>query len=194
MSWVLIKQGRLADAEDVALRRAAAIEPNFRSAPTELALWGVLILRAATAAVRQEKRHTVPELLNLATAAAARIGRDQLIYATPFGPTNAGVAKVNFLVEMEQAPEAISAARAIPELHSLPPTWRARFHVDIALAHAELDQNTQSVRALLRAEQAAPEWLRYHATTRRLTGELRERAVRRDEPVIALAARLGLDG
>lgn len=194
LSWVFTKQGRLADAEAVALKRAAAIEPNFRSAPKELALWGVLILRAATAVVRQDRRDDVTDLLNMASAAAARIGTDQLVYATPFGPTNAGVAKVNFLVEMEKAPEAIQAARTVPDIDSLPPTWRARFYVDLALAHAELHQDATSARALLTAEQAAPEWMRYHATTRRLTGELRERSTRRDAPVVGLAARLGIDG
>ncbi|MBB5935849.1 helix-turn-helix domain-containing protein [Streptomyces zagrosensis] len=193
LSWVFTKQGRLADAEEIALKHAATIEPTFRSASKDLALWGVLILRAATAAVRQEKRNAVPELLKLATAAAARIGEDRLFYATPFGPTNAGVARVNFLVEMGCAPEAVRAARSVPHLATLPPTWRARFYVDLGLAHAELDDDALSARALLRAEDAAPEWMRYHATSRRLVGELRERAARREDPVIGLADRLGID-
>ncbi|MCX5410625.1 helix-turn-helix domain-containing protein [Streptomyces sp. NBC_00059] len=194
LTWVLTKQGRLADAERIATVTAERIEPNFRSAPVELALWGVLLLRAATAAVRQEKRDTVRELLNLTSAAAAGIGTDRLDYATPFGPTNVGVAKVNFLVEMEECAEALRAARAVPDLASLPPTWRARFHVDRALAYAGLNKDDGALQALLTAERTAPEWMRYHSTSRRLVADLRGRERRRSSPVTELANRLNLDG
>ncbi|UGY95150.1 helix-turn-helix domain-containing protein [Streptomyces gobiensis] len=194
LSWIFTKQGRLEDAEHIALACAEKIEPSFRSAPLDLSLWGILLLRAATATVRQGKHNTVEELLNMASAAAARIGRDRLDYATPFGPTNAGVAKVNFLVEMEQSAKALTAARTVPELASLPPTWRARFHVDRALAYADLGKDDSTVRALLAAEQDAPEWMRYHGTTRRIVAELRGRERRRTSPVTELADRLHLDG
>ncbi|RKN45749.1 helix-turn-helix domain-containing protein [Streptomyces hoynatensis] len=70
---------------------------------------------------------------------------------------------------------------------------RARFHVDQALAHAELQDDAHAVRALLAAEATAPEWMRYHATSRRLTAELLTRERRRTSPVRELAERLHLD-
>ncbi|MFH9222989.1 helix-turn-helix domain-containing protein [Streptomyces lydicus] len=194
LAWVLTKQGRLADAERVASRAAERIEPGFRSPPLELALWGVLLLRAATAAVRLQRQDTVHDLLTMASAAAARIGTDRLDYATPFGPTNVGVAKVNFLVEMAESSEALRTARAVPELHALPPTWRARFHVDRALAFADLRKDDGAQQALLTAEHTAPEWMRYHSTSRRLVADLRNRERRRTSPLTELADRLGLDG
>ncbi|MGX1972132.1 helix-turn-helix domain-containing protein [Streptomyces kronopolitis] len=194
LAWVLTKQGRLADAERVALKAAERIEPGFRSPPVELALWGILLLRAATAAVRLERRETVRELLAMASAAAAGIGTDRLDYATPFGPTNVGVAKVNFLVEMEESAEALRSARTVPALHTLPPTWRARFHVDRALAFADLHRDDGALTALLTAERTAPEWMRYHSTSRRLVADLRGRERRRTSPLTALADRLDLDG
>lgn len=194
LSWVLMKQGRLEDAERVALATAERIEPGFRSRPVDLSLWGILLLRAATAAVRLDKHQAVTELLRMAGAAAARIGEDRLDYATPFGPTNVGVANVNFLVEQEQAGQAVKAARQVPDLGILPPTWQARFHVDRALAHADLGQDEGATRALLTAESIAPEWMRYHGTARRVVGELRGRERRRTSPVTELADRLALDG
>lgn len=193
LSWIFTKQGRLADAERVALAHAERIEPDFRSRPLDLALWGILLLRAATAAVRREREGAVVEALNMASAAAARIGRDDLVYATPFGPTNVGVARVNFLVEMERSGEALRAARTVPEPHALPPTWRARFHVDRAIAHVDLEDDDGATRALLAAETAAPEWMRYHGTSRRVVAELRGRERRRTSPVTELANRLRLD-
>ncbi|MET7359668.1 helix-turn-helix transcriptional regulator [Streptomyces sp. NPDC005562] len=191
-SYVLTKQGRLADAERVALKQAEAIEPGFHSGPQDLALWGILLLRAATAAVRRESHGQVLDLLRLAKGAAETMDGDLLLYATPFGPTNAGVARVNFLVEMEHADDAAQAARRVPNLASLPPTWRARFHVDRALAFSDMDKDRSAVSALLAAEQDAPEWMRYHSTSRRLVEELRGRSTRRDAPVNGLADRLGL--
>lgn len=196
LAWIFTKQGRLEDAEHVALRYADDIDPGFRSAPADLSLWGILLLRAATATVRQgtSRYDRVDELLRMATAAAATIGTDRLDYATPFGPTNTGVAKVNFQVEMEKNREAITTSRTIPGLASLPPTWRARFHVDRALAYVDLNRDEHAVRALLQAETDAPEWMRYHTTARRIVAELRGRERRRTSPVTELAARLHLDG
>lgn len=192
LAWIFTKQGRLEDALHLALRYADRAEPGFRSGPTDLSLWGVLLLRAATAAVRQgEQQHDrVEELLRMATAAAAAVGADRLDYATPFGPANVGVAKVNFLVEMDKSGEAVASARSVPGPAELPPTWRARFHVDRALAHTDLKQDDRAARALLMAEGDAPEWMRYHATSRRLVSELRSRERRRSSPVTELASRL----
>ncbi|MGW4229814.1 hypothetical protein ACWEF9_11120 [Streptomyces sp. NPDC004980] len=125
---------------------AERIEPTFRSGPVELSLWGILLLRAATAAVRAGRHETVRELLALAGAAATRLGTDRIHYATPSGPTNVGVAKVNFLVEMEEGAEALRTARSVPELRSLPPTWLARFHVDRASAFSELGKREAQYR------------------------------------------------
>lgn len=196
LAWIFTKQGRLEDARYIALRFADQTEPGFRSDPADLSLWGILLLRAATASVRQgERQHDrVEELLRMATAAAATVGTDRIDYATPFGPANVGVAKVNFLVEMEKSNEAVSSARSVPALQTLPPTWRARFHVDRALAHTDLEQDGRATHALLMAEQDAPEWMRYHGTSRRLVAELRSRERRRSSPVTELANRLDLDG
>ncbi|WP_234356760.1 hypothetical protein [Streptomyces sp. NBRC 110028] len=107
LAWIFTRQGRLEDAERVALTHADRMDPGFHSRPVELSLWGTLLLRAATAVVRQgeSKYDRVEELLRLSPGAAASIGTDRLDYATPFSPTNAG---------------AIAAARTVPDIGSLP--------------------------------------------------------------------------
>lgn len=190
LSWIFTKQGRIDDAQHIAVTTAERIEPSFRSTPRELALWGILLLRGATAAVRAGRGDTAQDLLSLATAAAARIGVDKLYYATPFGPTNAGVASVNAYVDLGKPDKAISHAKRLPDATSLPPTWLARHYVDHALAYAELRRDGQAVRALHAAERAAPEWMRYHATSRHLVAELRAREQRRRSPLCDLAVRL----
>ncbi|WP_249374789.1 XRE family transcriptional regulator [Streptomyces sp. I05A-00742] len=194
LSWIFSKQGRVADAEHVAVRMAERIDPGFRSEPIDLSMWGILLLRGATAAVRGERPDTAEDLLSLAAAAAARVGVDRLDYATPFGPTNAGVAMVNAYVDMGKPDKALSHAKRIPQVSGLPPTWRARHFLDRALAHAEMRRDGAATRALLVAEQTAPEWMRYHATSRHLVAELRERELRRNSPIRDLAIRLEVEG
>ncbi|MER5969280.1 helix-turn-helix transcriptional regulator [Streptomyces sp. NPDC002055] len=193
LSWIFTKQGRIDDAERVAVATAERIEPGFRSAPVDLSLWGILLLRGATAAVRAERGDTARDLLSLASAAAARIGTDRLDYATPFGPTNAAVAAVNAYVDMGQPGRAIERAQQVRDTSSLPPTWLARHQVDRALAYADLGRDDRAVRALLAADRTAPEWMRYHATSRHLVAELRGRERRRHSPVRDLAMRLHIE-
>jgi transcriptional regulator with XRE-family HTH domain len=194
LSWIFSKQGRIADAQRVARATAEKFEPSWTKAPlVDVALWGILLLRAASAAVRAEHKDTATELLRLANAAAARIGTDRIDYATPFGPTNAGVATVNAFVEMDRPEQALNASRHLADLQSLPPTWQARHHVDRALAHIDLANDDRATRAMLKAEQAAPEWMRYHATSRQAVSVLSSREPRRSAPINALAGRLHLD-
>ncbi|WP_406294756.1 helix-turn-helix transcriptional regulator [Embleya sp. NBC_00888] len=115
LSWIFSKQGRIDDAQRVAEATAEKIEPSWTKTPLiDVALWGILLLRAASAAVRAERKDTAAELLRLANAAAARIGTDRIDYATPFGPTNAGVATVNAFVEMDRPEQALAEARRSP--------------------------------------------------------------------------------
>jgi hypothetical protein len=194
LSWIFSKQGRIDDAQRVAQATAEKHEPSWVKAPLiDMALWGILMLRAASAAVRAERRDTADEFLRLANAAAARIGADRLDYATPFGPTNAGVATVNALVEMERPQQALEAARRIVHLRTLPPTWQARYYVDRALAHIDLENDDRATRAMLNAETIAPEWMRYHATSRRVVSDLASRERRKSSPIMALADRLQLN-
>src|SRR5439155_10381915 len=53
LCWLLLREGRLDEAEKLAVMTADTIEPSFRRDPPEhLATWGWLLLRAAAAAVR----------------------------------------------------------------------------------------------------------------------------------------------
>lgn len=194
LSWVFFKQGRLDDAETAALRQAALMEPDFiRDAPERLAVWGILMLRAASAAVRNKQAARSNEHMSLARTAAARIGRDYNLYATPFGPTNAGIAAVNAAVESEQFDKALTLAADVPNNAWVSPTWKSRYLLDLAIAHSELDHDDEATDRLLAAERIAPEWLRYHTLGRQTVRELAERARRRQTPIQQLADRLNID-
>ncbi|SDG18748.1 Transcriptional regulator, contains XRE-family HTH domain [Lentzea fradiae] len=191
LSWVFFKQGRLADAETAALRKAEQLAPDFINGPAErLAVWGILMLRAGSAAVRDKRAERSEEHMSLARAAAARIGTDHNIHATPFGPTNAGIAAVNAAVESERFEHALELTRSIPANGWVSPTFRARHLLDVAIAHSELGQDEAATSQLLAAERIAPEWMRYHTLSRQTVHELAERARRKQTPLLQLADRL----
>lgn len=194
LSWVFFKQGRLADAETAALRKAEQVEPDFvRGSAESLAVWGILMLRAASAAVRNKQADRSEDHMSLARAAAARIGKDHNIHATPFGPTNAGIAAVNAAVESERFEHALELAKTVPANGWVSPTFKARHLLDVAIAHSELDHDDAATAQLLAAERIAPEWMRYHALSRQTVHELAERARRRQTPLLQLADRLGVE-
>ena len=194
LSWVFFKQGRLADAETAALRKAEQLGPDFvRGSVERLAVWGILMLRAGSAAVRNKQVERSEEHMSLARAAAARVGTDHNIYATPFGPTNASIAAVNAAVESERFDYALELAKSVPTNGWVSPTFRARHLLDVAIAHSELNQDDAATSQLLAAERIAPEWMRYHTLSRQTVHELAERARRKQTPLLRLADRLQIE-
>lgn len=194
LSWVFFKQGRLDDAEAAAVRKAERLGVDFVKGSAErLAVWGILMLRAASAAVRNKQADRSEEYLSLARAAAARVGKDHNLYATPFGPTNAGIAAVNAAVESERFEHALELARTVPTNGWVSPTFKARHLLDIAIAHSELDHDEAATAQLLAAESIAPEWMRYHTLSRQTVRELADRARRKRTPLLQLADRLDVD-
>ncbi len=194
LSWILFKQGRLEEAERVAVVAAERVEPDFvRGPPRQLAVWGVLLLRAASAAVRAGQPDRGEEQVRLAQAAAVRLGRDVNVYATPFGPTNAAVAAVNLAVESGRFARALQLSRLVPGDGWVTPTWRSRYLIDVAIAQSQTRRLGQAVDSLLEAERIAPEWMRYHTLARDMVRELAEREGRRRSRVQQLAERLHVE-
>ncbi len=194
LSWVLLKQGRLDDAARAAVVAADRIEPDLvRDQSSRVAVWGVLMLRAASASVRGQKADRADEFLSLARMAASRVGADQSIYATPFGPTNAVVASVNAAVELGEYRNALSLARDLPAEGWVSPTWKARYKIDLAIAQAATRKIPAAVDSLLQAEAIAPDWMRHHALARDVVREVAERSKRRHSPVQELAGRLHVE-
>lgn len=75
MSWLLLRQGRLDDAERVAVEAADHVEPRISTAePERLVVWGWLALAAAAAAVRNNRDDEAGEAGRIAASAASALG------------------------------------------------------------------------------------------------------------------------
>ncbi|MEU4357394.1 hypothetical protein [Streptomyces virginiae] len=77
MCWLLLRQGRLDEAEQLASQTADVIEPRLsRATPDECAAWGWLALRAAAAAGRNNRPDEARHYHRVASTAASAVGRE----------------------------------------------------------------------------------------------------------------------
>jgi hypothetical protein len=75
---VLLHQGRLAEAEELAVAVADRIEPSFSAPAEHVAAWGHLLMMALAPAAAAGR--DVSGYIALASAGAERIGRNVAVY------------------------------------------------------------------------------------------------------------------
>jgi len=192
LCWSLLRQGRLAEARDLATKWADDIEPRFSRATTaELAIWGRLMLGITNAAIRDARPGEADDALKLATAAAGRIGRETAADASTtrtFGPVTVAMIKAENAAITGQPDKVLTLARAIPPnaLHPASAS-RCRHRLDVAHALAQTRQYPAAITTIQQLRADSPEWLtqqRYardiltHIISRRrtLSNEMRELA------------------
>ncbi|MGK4907321.1 helix-turn-helix transcriptional regulator [Streptomyces albus] len=195
LSWVLLRQGRWEQAQQVAERKAEALEPSFsRAEPLEFAVYGNLLLAAATPAARRDRHDEAREYLNLAEAAAVRSGPVRA-YGTAFSTVDVLTQQVNIALAGEQADHshALEVAARIDRSAISRPVHSAAHRVDVSHAQYETGDWDGALETLLEVEQDQPEWIRYQTLAVATVQEMLESERRRSTPLRGLAARLGVD-
>jgi transcriptional regulator with XRE-family HTH domain len=141
VAWQLLVLGRYEESHAVALKAAASVEPHGNPSQQHLAVHGSLLLQGATAAGRGQR---VPEALSLAGEAgevADRLGGDTKWYECNFGPSQVVMQSVDINVSSERYPEALKAAKAMPNRATgLAQVSQARHLIDKATAAARSGQ------------------------------------------------------
>jgi transcriptional regulator with XRE-family HTH domain len=179
--WVLVRQGRTAEAETVAVRMAERVEPRMSDRNTRaLGVFGNLLFNAASAALRADNGGRANELLRVAQAAAVRSGRDEVSEAGIFGPHIAAVQGVDQAVRLGDPEEALRLAESVPEANGpVPAFWEAGHRIHLAAAAAELRQERRALALLAEARDIAPDWVRYQPLGVGVMREIVDRATRR---------------
>jgi len=162
--WLYLRQGRLAEARDFAAHWADEIEPRFsRATVLELITWGRFLLNIANAAVRDACPGEAEDALNLAAAAAARLGREVRRHDNSqcvFGPVTVAYIRAESSVLMEQPDRCLSIAASLPEDVPFPRlVSRLRHQLDIASARTMLRDYGEAFQILQHVRSRAPEWL-----------------------------------
>lgn len=166
------RQGHAARATEVAVHAAQQLADD-RSTPEaeRLSVQGNLYATAAYTAAKQDDRHTAHELIAEAEAIAGRLGRDATLHGSVFGPSQVLLHQISICHLLGDVGQAIEHARRVDVAH-LPTTERqARYWIDVARSFDQWGKPDRCYRALLAAEQAAPQEVR-RGTVRTMTADL----------------------
>jgi transcriptional regulator with XRE-family HTH domain len=200
MSWLLLHQtGSYDQAQRLAVTEADRTEPRLGIAPPQaIAVWGGLLVSAAVAAARNDRPDEADDLLNLAEAAAVRVGAQgyevSSHYERPFGVPLVLMQAVDIAVVTDRPGRALALAARMPPDADLPDAAKARHLADIAFAQTATGRDTKAVDTLLRIERQAPSWMRYQSYPRTIIRELLERERRARTPRLrGLAVRMGIE-
>ncbi len=158
--WGLIRQGRLTQTRELAFRCADDNEPRISAGRCELAAWGRLLIRASTAAVRDNRPAEAHQALRLARMAAAGTGQDFVLAYAPwhvFGPMTVSVVAAENATIQDRPEAALAIAGRIEGTRVL--RYAPSQHLDVAQAHATLHQYPEAIGALQQLRRARPQWL-----------------------------------
>ncbi|GGO07792.1 transcriptional regulator [Microbispora rosea subsp. aerata] len=192
VSWIMMRTGRLDDAERVATRSADAIEPKFRSASRgHVAVYGGLLLSAAAAAGRHQRYDTARELLRVAHAAAQMVGDSTDRWTSVFGPTSVAMQAVQLETAAGEWGTALDLAARVPLTGKTPTSWKAWFLTDVAYAQSQTFRDADAVETLRMVRSIAPSWLRRSGLAKVVVQELLARP-RPPRGVIGMARFLGV--
>lgn len=195
LSWVLLRQGRWEQAQQVAEKKADALEPPFRRPSADhLAVYGNLLLAAATPAARRDAWDDALELLTAAEDAAVRSGPVRA-YGSAFSVVDVRTQKVNVaLAGNDNRPDkALEFAGDVVLEDISRPVHSAAYRMDVAQAQYQTGDAESALTTLLEVEEEQPEWIRLQALAAATVREMLESERRRNTPLRSLAARLGVE-
>lgn len=198
MCWLLVRQSRFDEAEQIAVSSMDRVEPTIsRASPDECAVWGGLAMEAAGAAVRNNRPGEARDYRQAANVAAAAIGtahRNARLYWSVFGPVTTAmkaledpmvVGDARTVLRKASEEEALSP-RSWKRLGKPSPGDQNRYALDVARAYVRTGDSTAGMDELARLYQQSPEWLSHQASAsetmeeimqtrkRTLTAQMRE--------------------
>ncbi|HEY3610060.1 MAG TPA: hypothetical protein VGL06_21350 [Pseudonocardiaceae bacterium] len=189
---VLRRAGRADTAQRLVVDAAAALQSDLHRGPDYLSVYGSLLSTAAYTAAVDGDRATARTLIGEAVDAAGRLGADGNHRFTAFGPTGVGVYRISIARVLGDSGAAIEAARHINPAAIPLADQRARYWSNIARSFHQWGKPEQCYRALLAAEHASPDEVRYHKPIQQITtGLLRHPAARTMPGLRAFARRTG---
>jgi transcriptional regulator with XRE-family HTH domain len=171
-----LANGRYDDAMNLGLTAARWLEVRMRANdPVALSLAGMLHLRTAMAAARNQDRSTTTDLIRRATVAAEQVDDAANHWQTGFGPTNVEVHRLAAAIELGDIAHVAEHAPRV-RIEHLPTERRASHLVDTGKAQCLLARDDEALASFLRAEQVAPQIVRHSAVVREAVKAMHRRA------------------
>jgi transcriptional regulator with XRE-family HTH domain len=206
MGWLLLRQDRFDEAEQLAATTAEEVEPRLSSAtPGQLAVWGELNLRVASAARRNNRPDVAKTARRMAATAASALDREHVNFRqhwTTFGPVTAETKVIEDLALMGDARGVLDRAdngpvgpKAVKKLGRPSANNWARHRLDVAKAHVLLGSHQDAMDELTGLMTESPEWLKHQAMARHVMRDIlshRKRTLTQD--MREMAVHLGVAG
>ncbi|MGW0942379.1 helix-turn-helix domain-containing protein [Streptomyces sp. NPDC002623] len=206
LCWLLLRQDRFDESEQLAAQTAAEIEPRMSQAsPAQLAVWGELWLRVAAAARRNNRPDVANHARRMAATAGGALEREHTDFPThwsAFGPVTAEAKAVEdlslvgdargVLRRADEGPLSVKAIRNFGRLNTN--NW-GRHRLDVARAHSLLGSHQDAMDELVNLRETADVWLTHQPMARRVMTEIlntRKRTLTED--MRSMAAHLGIAG
>ncbi|GAA0397031.1 helix-turn-helix transcriptional regulator [Streptomyces luteireticuli] len=174
LCWMMLRMGRLDEARELATVWADDAEPVriSRATPTELSLWGWMLLRLSAACVRDNRPGEAEDALRLARAAAEAVGREyqipQHLSGRTFGPLTV-LMKTAENAQIIDRPDVVLRLGAKVERITKSKSKRLRVRptsnnwnrhlLDLADSHAKTGNYGQAVEKLTDILRRSPEWM-----------------------------------
>lgn len=172
----LLAIGRYDDA--LSLGRAAVSWLRTRVAdrnPEALSLLGMLNVRMAVAAARQQDRQVRNELISEAKRAADELGEDANYWQTAFGPTNVALHDLSTALDLGDADYVVSHGPSVTPT-ALPAERRVCHQIALARAYSYVARDGDAIDALRAAEATAPQLVHHNPVVRETVRNIMRRS------------------
>ncbi|WP_280385269.1 helix-turn-helix domain-containing protein [Nocardia wallacei] len=188
-SIVLRRTGHRETAQRLILDTAASLQPDLHRGPQYLTAYGTLLTTAAYTAAVDGHRDTASTLIGEASDTANRFETPTLGVRAGFGPTAVDLYRISIARVLGDYGTAIEQARRIDPAAIGHAERRARYWSDIARALYEWGKPERCYRAMLAAERAAPDEIRYRKPIQQITAGLLQHPRSTDLPGLQEFAR-----
>lgn len=206
MAWLLLRQDRFDEAERLATVTAEEIEPRISSASAgELALWGELLQRVASSAMRNNRPDVAKQARRMTATAASALDVEHVDFRehwTTFGPVTAEAKAIEDLSligdargVLRRADEGPVGQKAIKRFGRPSANNWDRHRLDVAKAHATLGSHQDAMDELNTIRRSSPEWLKHQSMARYVMLDIlgrRKRTLTQD--MREMASHLGVAG
>lgn len=206
LCWLLLRQDRFDESEQLAAQTAAEVESRMSEAtPAQLAVWGELWLRVAAAGRRNNRPDAAKHARRMAATAGGALEREHSKFPShwsAFGPVTAEAKAIEDLSlardargVLRRADEGPLSGKAVKHFGRLSTNNWGRHRLDVARAHVLLGSHQDAMDELVNLRQTADIWLTHQPMARRVMEDiLKKRKRTLTEDMRSMAAHLGIAG
>ncbi|MGW1720783.1 helix-turn-helix domain-containing protein [Streptomyces sp. NPDC002156] len=206
LCWLLLREDRFDESEQLAAQTAQEIEPRMSEAtPANLAVWGELWLRVAAASVRNNRPDVAQEARRMARTAGGALDGEHVEFPahwSAFGPVTVEAKAVEDLSlvgdargVLRRADDGPLSGKAVRNYGTLSTNNWGRHRLDVARAHVVLGSHQDAMDELTRIRRTASEWMTHQPMARRVMADiLKTRKRTLTEDMRSMAAHLRVAG